>query len=147
MRDRERERERQRHRQREKQVPCKGARHGTQSQVSRIRPWAEGGSKPLSHLGCPVLTDLFQRERVHVRSQRGRGEREKQRHRQREKQAPCWEPELGLDPGTLGSRPGSKAGAKPLSHPGIPNEGDFNLILSFHQLKDHRLWLGVLMLV
>ena len=30
-----------------------GAQHGTQFQVSRIRPWAEGGTKPLSHLGCP----------------------------------------------------------------------------------------------
>ena len=30
-----------------------GARRGTQSQVSRIRPWAEGGAKPLSHPGCP----------------------------------------------------------------------------------------------
>ena len=35
-------------------------------------------------------------------------EREKQRHRQREKQAPCREPDLGLDPGTPGSRPGPK---------------------------------------
>ena len=25
-----------------------GARHGTQSQDSRIMPWAEGGAKPLS---------------------------------------------------------------------------------------------------
>ena len=32
-------------------------------------------------------------------------ERERQRHRQREKQAPCREPDLGLDPRTLGSRP------------------------------------------
>ena len=30
-----------------------GAWHGTQSQVSRITPWVEGGAKPLSHLGCP----------------------------------------------------------------------------------------------
>ena len=30
------------------------------------------------------------------------------------------EPDVGLDPGTPGSRPGPKAGAKPLSHPGIP---------------------------
>ena len=30
-----------------------GARCGTQSQVSRITPWAEGGAKPLSHQGCP----------------------------------------------------------------------------------------------
>ena len=26
---------------------------GTQSRVSRIKPWAEGSAKPLSHLGCP----------------------------------------------------------------------------------------------
>ena len=31
-----------------------GARRGTRSQVSRIRPWAEGGGKPLSHPGCPA---------------------------------------------------------------------------------------------
>ena len=47
-------------------------------------------------------------------------ERERQRHRQREKQASCREPDAGLDPGTLGSRPGPKAGAKLLSHPRVP---------------------------
>ena len=31
-----------------------------------------------------------------------------------------WDSVVGLDPGTPGSRPGWKAGAKPLSHPGIP---------------------------
>ena len=36
-------------------------------------------------------------------------ERERQRHRQREKQAPCREPDVGLDPGSLGSGPGLKA--------------------------------------
>ena len=36
-------------------------------------------------------------------------ERERQRHRQREKQAPCREPDVGLDPQTPGSRPGPKA--------------------------------------
>ena len=30
------------------------------------------------------------------------------------------EPDVGLDPGAPGSRPGPKAGAKPLRHPGIP---------------------------
>ena len=30
------------------------------------------------------------------------------------------EPDAGLDPRTPGSHPGLKAGAKPLSHPGIP---------------------------
>ena len=47
-------------------------------------------------------------------------ERERQRHRRREKQAPRQEPDAGLDPRTPESRPGPKAGAKPLSHPGIP---------------------------
>ncbi|XP_048962118.1 WD repeat, SAM and U-box domain-containing protein 1 isoform X2 [Canis lupus dingo] len=36
-------------------------------------------------------------------------EREMQRHRQREKQAPCREPDVGLDPGTPGSHPRPKA--------------------------------------
>ena len=35
-------------------------------------------------------------------------ERERQRHRQREKQAPCREPDVGLDPGSPGSGPGLK---------------------------------------
>ena len=46
-------------------------------------------------------------------------EREADTHRRREKQAPCREPDVVLDPRTPGSRPGPKAGAKPLSHPGI----------------------------
>ena len=29
-------------------------------------------------------------------------------------------PDVGFDPGSPGSRPGPKAGAKPLRHPGIP---------------------------
>ena len=51
-------------------------------------------------------------------------EKERQTHRQREKQAPCREPDAGLDPGTLGSHPGLKAGTKLLSgfgDPGIPS--------------------------
>ena len=31
------------------------------------------------------------------------------------------EPDVGLDPETPGLRPGLKAGAEPLSHPGIPD--------------------------
>ena len=30
------------------------------------------------------------------------------------------EPDMGFGPGSPGSRPGPKAGAKPLRHPGIP---------------------------
>ena len=47
-------------------------------------------------------------------------DREREKQRQREKQVPCREPNVGLNPGTPGSCPGPKAGAKPLSHPGIP---------------------------
>ena len=48
-------------------------------------------------------------------------DRERQRHRQGEKQAPCGEPDVGLHPRTLGSRPKPKADAQPLSHSGAPN--------------------------
>ena len=47
--------------------------------------------------------------------------KEKQRHRQKEKQAPCREPNVGLDPGIPGSHPGPKADTQLLSHPGVPN--------------------------
>ena len=46
--------------------------------------------------------------------------RERHKHRQREKQAPCRDPDAGLDPRTPGSHPGPKADAQPLSHPGVP---------------------------
>ena len=49
-------------------------------------------------------------------------ERERQRHRNKEKQAPYWEPDVGLDPRTPGSRLRRKAGTKALSHPGIPSK-------------------------
>ena len=59
-------------------------------------------------------------------------ERERQRHRQREKQAPCTrEPDVGFDSGSPGSRPGPKAGSKPLRHPGIP----YMYFLNFHFLS------------
>ena len=45
---------------------------------------------------------------------------QRQRYRQREKQAPCREPDVGLDPRTPGSHPGPKADAQPLSQPGSP---------------------------
>ena len=54
-------------------------------------------------------------------------ERERQGHRQREKQAPCREPDVGLDPRSPGSRPGH---AKLLSHRGCP-EPSFKINLRF----------------
>ena len=47
-------------------------------------------------------------------------ETERQRHRQREKQAPCGEPDVGLDPETPGSCPEPKTDVPLLSHPGVP---------------------------
>ena len=37
--------------------------------------------------------------------------RERQRHRKREKQAPCREPDVGVDTGSAGSHPRQKADA------------------------------------
>ena len=64
-------------------------------------------------------------------------ERERQRHRQREKQAPCREPDAGLDPGSPGLRPGPKAGAKPLRHPGIPINKIFIKEVEINIFLDH----------
>ena len=48
--------------------------------------------------------------------------RDTERERQREKQAPCGEPDVGLDQGIPGSRPEPKADAQPPSHPGVPSK-------------------------
>ena len=53
-------------------------------------------------------------------------EREREREREAETQAEGeagsmhQEPDMGFDPRSPGLRPGPKAGAKPLRHPGIP---------------------------
>ena len=49
----EREREREAETQTEGEAgSMQGTRCGTRSWLSRITPWAEGSTKPLSHLGC-----------------------------------------------------------------------------------------------
>ena len=49
-------------------------------------------------------------------------EREREEETQAEGEAGSMhqEPDVGFDPGSPGSRPEPKAGAKPLRHPGIP---------------------------
>ena len=42
------------------------------------------------------------------------------------------EPDVGLDPGSLGSRPGPKAGAKLLRHPGIPQSISIDMKMNRH---------------
>ena len=54
---------------------------------------------------------------IHKRHTEREGGRDTGRGR---KQAPFREPDVGLDPRSPGSRPGPKAGAQPLSHPGVP---------------------------
>ena len=56
-----------------------------------------------------------------LESQRER-EREAETQTEGEAGSMHWEPDVGFDPGSPGSRPGPKAGAKPLRHPGIPNK-------------------------
>ena len=54
-------------------------------------------------------------------------EREREAETQAEGEAGSmhWEPDVGFDPGSPGSCPGPKAGAKPLRHPGIPKNHIF----------------------
>ena len=52
-------------------------------------------------------------------------ERERQRHRQREKQAPCREPDVGLDSRTPGSHPATQ----------VPREGNFKLSVARKEPK------------
>ena len=47
---------------------------------------------------------------------------QREREGQREREAPCREPNVGLNPRTPGSLPEPKADAQPLSHPGVPNK-------------------------
>ena len=55
-----------------------------------------------------------------IKKKLSRRDTERQKHRQREKQAPCKEPNVGLNPGTPGSHPEPKADTQPLSHPDVP---------------------------
>ena len=54
-------------------------------------------------------------------------DKERQRHRQTDKQAPCKEPDMGLNPRTLGSRPELKPDAQPLSHSDVPSPFIFQM--------------------
>ena len=53
---------------------------------------------------CSALLNVPFLKKIHLFIHERR--RERQGHRQREKEAPCREPDVGLDPGFPGSRPG-----------------------------------------
>ena len=71
-------------------------------------------------------------------------EKERQRHGQRENQAPCREPDMELDPRTLGSCPEPEADAEPPSHPGALSTAflmlnkDFCLAQGGHVLSEQE---------
>ena len=80
-------------------------------------------------------TKLFFLKIIYLFMRDTQKEREGQRHRQREKQAPCREPDVRLDPRSPGSLPGPKAGAQPLSHPGVPNTSGFSYAFVFIHMQ------------
>ena len=65
-------------------------------------------------------------------------EREREAETQAEGEAGSMhrEPDVGFDPGSPGSRPGPKAGAKPLRHPRIPILFFFLKILFIHRDRE-----------
>ena len=103
--ERKRDRQRQRHRQREKQAPCREPDMGLNPRSPGSCPGPKAGAKPLRHPGIPFLFFFF-KDFIFLFIDT---KREGHRHRQREKQAPCREPDVGLNPGSPGSHPGLKA--------------------------------------
>ena len=65
-------------------------------------------------------------------------EREREAETQAEGEAGSMhrEPDVGLDPGSPGSRPGPNTGTKPLRHPGIP-QTSFILLLNTSFIQIH----------
>ena len=59
-----------------------------------------GRGRSRIYAGSPIWDSILGPQDLFMR------ERERQRHRQREKQAPCRDPDVGLNPGSPGSRPG-----------------------------------------
>ena len=74
-------------------------------------------------------------------TERERGEREREAETQAEGEAGSMhrEPDVGFDPGSPGSRPGPKAGAKPLHHPGIPVIYNNKFIFGLYPASDTEL--------
>ena len=74
-----------------------------------------------------ILLIIFKKDCIYLFIHETHTQRERERERERGRDTGrgrsrihCREPNVGLNPGTPGSRPGLKAVAKPLSHTGIP---------------------------
>ena len=66
-------------------------------------------------------------------------EREAETQREGEAGSMHREPDMGFNPGSPGSRPGPKAGAKPLRHPGIPFFKILKIIFAPHVAQTQSL--------
>ena len=99
----ERERERQRH----KQAPCREPDAGLDPRSPGSHPRPKAALNRWATRAALNFSIFFLRFYVFIHEKHTHTE--KHRHRQREKQAPCREPDVGLDPGSPGSRPGLKA--------------------------------------
>ena len=88
----------------------------------RAQSWAPSACHSSCLCACSLSLSLCQINKLYIFKilfiSSWETQRQRQRHRQKEKQAPCGEPNVGLDPRTLGSQPEPKADAQPLSHPG-----------------------------
>ena len=121
-----RQRERERHRQRKRQASRREPDAGFDPRTPGLQPEPKADAQPLSYPDAPnflvfiVIFLSFLKKHTFIHSFIHSSERERQRHMQGEKQAPCKEPDVGLDPGTPGSHPELEAEAQPLSYPGIP---------------------------
>ena len=118
--ERKRERERGRDTGRERsRLHAPGARRGIRSWVSRITPWAKGRHQTAAPPRDPLYSaSFFNFYLFLIVTQR---EREAETQAEGEAGSMHRKPDVGFDPGSPGSRPGPKAGAKPLRHPGIPS--------------------------
>ena len=88
------------------------------------RPGPKAGAKSLRHPGILYYSFFFLIFFLILFIYDSHIEREREAETQAEGEAGSMhrEPDVGFDPGSPGSRPGPKAGAKPLCHPGIPSK-------------------------
>ena len=82
------------------------------------------------NIGCIYKVYFFKRFYLFMRDRKR--ERERGRDTGRERSRLHAGSPMRLNPGTPGSRPGPKAGAKLLSHPGIPSTSGFKELFIYH---------------
>ena len=97
-------------------------------QLPRELKWKDG---KLLYVYFPLIPHQFFFFLIHDRH------RERQRHRRREKQAPCWEPDVGLDPGDSRITPWAKGRGQTAAPPSDPDKN----ILDIGVLKKFTIYI------